>query len=118
VCVTPQEEKIARLALDPAAEPGEIASAADKLIRSWRERGMTVEKMKTYMTRDRIMEVEVVQGPMESKRGESRGKKGKNTSGQRKCYKTLWRLFLNFLPSPLSLLLPPWYITTYITIHE
>jgi hypothetical protein len=45
--LTLQEEKIARLALDPAAKVGEIASAANKLVCSWRNRKITVEMIKT-----------------------------------------------------------------------
>jgi hypothetical protein len=43
--LTPQEEKIARLTLDPAAKTGEIASAAKKLVCSWRNRKITVEQI-------------------------------------------------------------------------
>jgi hypothetical protein len=49
--LTPQEEKIARLALDPAAADGEITSAADKLVRAWRERNVTTEKLSETQVR-------------------------------------------------------------------
>jgi Putative quorum-sensing-regulated virulence factor len=39
----PRERKLLRLALDRAAEPGEIRNAAVKLIESWRCRGVAVE---------------------------------------------------------------------------
>jgi hypothetical protein len=66
--ITPQEEKIARLALDPAAESGEIASAANKLVCSWRSRDITVEQIRNqqieirtlYQDRDRIQIVKEV----------------------------------------------------------
>jgi hypothetical protein len=41
--LTEKEEKIARLALDPAAKDGEQASAANKLIESLKARGVRVE---------------------------------------------------------------------------
>jgi hypothetical protein len=43
--LTVQEEKIARLALNSAAQPGEIASAANKLICLWRNRKITAEQI-------------------------------------------------------------------------
>jgi hypothetical protein len=43
--LTAKEEKITRLALDPAAKDGERASAALKLIESLRARGATVESL-------------------------------------------------------------------------
>jgi Putative quorum-sensing-regulated virulence factor len=38
-----RERKLLRLALDKAVQPGELRNAAEALIRSWRERGVTVE---------------------------------------------------------------------------
>jgi uncharacterized protein (DUF3820 family) len=39
----PRERKLLRLALDRAAQPGEIRTSAIKLIESWRMRGVCVE---------------------------------------------------------------------------
>jgi hypothetical protein len=41
----PREAKLLRLALDPAAQKGEIAAAALKLIEAWRSRGLPVEEL-------------------------------------------------------------------------
>ena len=41
--LTEKEEKIARLALDKAAQPGERQAAAAKLIESFRARGVTID---------------------------------------------------------------------------
>jgi hypothetical protein len=38
-----RERKLLRLALDRAVQPGELRNAAEALIKSWRERGVTVE---------------------------------------------------------------------------
>jgi hypothetical protein len=40
----PLERKLLALALDRAAEPGEIRNCAQKLIESWRARGLVVEE--------------------------------------------------------------------------
>jgi hypothetical protein len=42
---TPVEEKILRLALDPAAFPGEVDSCGIRLIRSLRRRGVTADQL-------------------------------------------------------------------------
>jgi hypothetical protein len=42
---SPTEEKLLRLALDPAARGGEIATSAAKLIASLRRRGVSAEKI-------------------------------------------------------------------------
>jgi hypothetical protein len=39
------QAKLIRLALDPAAEPGEIRNAAIKLVESWRREGMSFESI-------------------------------------------------------------------------
>jgi uncharacterized protein (DUF3820 family) len=39
------EKKLLRLALDPAAQPGEIKTCAIKLVESWRRSGLTVEEV-------------------------------------------------------------------------
>lgn len=39
------QRKLIRLALDPAAEPGEIRNCAIKLIALWRKEGMTAEEV-------------------------------------------------------------------------
>jgi hypothetical protein len=39
------QQKLIRLALDRAAQPGEIANAAVKLIESWRAQGKTLEDL-------------------------------------------------------------------------
>lgn len=40
-----KEKKLVQLALDPAAQPGEVATAALKLFESWRKRGLTLEEL-------------------------------------------------------------------------
>jgi hypothetical protein len=39
------ERKLIRLALDPAAQPGEIANCARMLIHHWRKRGVSAEEI-------------------------------------------------------------------------
>ena len=43
--LTELEQKLIRLALDPAAAPGEIQNCAIKLVEFWRKRGLTVEQV-------------------------------------------------------------------------
>jgi hypothetical protein len=54
--LTPQEERIARLALDKAAEPGERTLAADKLVQSLFKRGVTVEDLQKETVTEKIVE--------------------------------------------------------------
>src|SRR5260221_4021267 len=45
---TEKEMKLIRLALDPAAQPGEISNAAIALIRAWRDRAVKPEELERY----------------------------------------------------------------------
>jgi len=44
VLLNDKERKLLALALDSAAQPGELASAALKLIEAWRKRGLRIEE--------------------------------------------------------------------------
>jgi hypothetical protein len=43
--LTEQQQKLMRLALDPAAQPGEIANAARMVVEQWRKEGLTLEQI-------------------------------------------------------------------------
>jgi hypothetical protein len=43
--LTELEQKLVRLALDPAAQPGEIQACAIKLVAVWRKRGLTADEI-------------------------------------------------------------------------
>lgn len=43
--LTELEQKLMRLALDPAAAPGEIENCARMLIEQWRKRGLTLDQI-------------------------------------------------------------------------
>jgi uncharacterized protein (DUF3820 family) len=45
MALTELEQKLMRLALDPAAAPGEIENCARKLFEQWRKRGLTIEQI-------------------------------------------------------------------------
>jgi hypothetical protein len=45
MALTDKEQKLLRLALDQGARPGEVATAAAKLIESWRTRGLAAEEL-------------------------------------------------------------------------
>lgn len=53
-----RERKLLRLALDKAVAPGELRNCAEALIKSWRQRGVTVEdfdqKSQTFDNRGRL----------------------------------------------------------------
>jgi hypothetical protein len=57
--LTAKEEKIARLALDKGALPGERDTAAIKLINSLHERGVTVEDIEKVIVREKVIELKV-----------------------------------------------------------
>jgi hypothetical protein len=57
--LTDKEEKIARLALDKGAQPGERESAAIKLINSLHARGITVEDIEKVVVREKVIMLKV-----------------------------------------------------------
>jgi hypothetical protein len=57
--LTAKEEKIARLALDKGAQPGERDAAAIKLINSLHARGVTVEDIEKVIVREKVIKLKV-----------------------------------------------------------
>jgi hypothetical protein len=57
--LTAKEEKIARLALDKGAQPGERDAAAIKLINSLQARGVTVEDIEKVIVREKVIKLKV-----------------------------------------------------------
>lgn len=51
-----KEKKLLRLALDPAAQPGEMVNAAVKLIEAWRRRDVKAEDFEPKMIRGPMAE--------------------------------------------------------------
>jgi hypothetical protein len=61
--LTAKEEKIARLALDKGAQPGERDAAAIKLINSLHARGVTVEDIEKVIVREKVIKVAMPSPP-------------------------------------------------------
>ena len=57
--LTDEEEKIARLASDRGARPGERVSAATELINSLQARGVTVEDIEKVIVREKVVVLKV-----------------------------------------------------------